>query len=155
MIMKTITKTATVTTERGTVVNMTTTTTRGFEMVNEELFNDGYNSTVKKAQVTEKTETILTIKGVEYNGYFSVLSAREQKEKGVYCIFYAKQNCGFSQVVYDILNTAIAGAKAEAETDQSWIDYRVRLAVAEAEEIEYYKNYNKVSNAMTLNGHSY
>ena len=47
--MKTITNKATITTERGTIVNMTVVTTRGFQIVDEELFNDGQNSIVKKA----------------------------------------------------------------------------------------------------------
>lgn len=153
--MKTTTKTTQVTTERGTVINMTTTVTRGFEMVEEELFNDGWNSTVKKAQVTEKTETVLNINGKNYKGFFTTGMPADVLKGCFGCFLAGSQPIGLSQIKYNELTALEAEAKKEAETDQSWIDYRVRKAVSEKEEAEYYKNYNRVSNAMTLNGHSY
>jgi len=151
--MKTITKTATITTEKGTVVNMKVTASRGFEMVNEELFNDGWNSTVKKGQVTEKTEIILTINKVDYKGQLDILPAKLQLDKGCYATFAGK--IGLSKTKYDELNSIVIAAEKEAESDQSWIDYMERKAKAEKEEAEYYRNYRKVENAMTLNGHTY
>lgn len=150
--MKTSTKQTTITTERGTVVNMTATVTRGFEMIDEELYNDGYNLTVKKAKVTQKTEVILTVNGKEYKGSFDILPAKMQAEKGCYATF---GNIGLSKTSYEKLTSVVAEAKKEAETDQSWIDYMERKAIAEKQEEEYYANYNRVENAMTLNGRTY
>lgn len=147
--MKTITKKATITTERGTVVNMTVTVTRGFEMVNEELFNDGWNSTVKKAQVTEKTEVVLNINGKDYKGFFTTSMPADVLKGCFGCFLAGTQPIGLSQVKYNELTSVVAEAKNEAETDQSWIDYCERKSTAEKGEIEYYANYKRVENAMT------
>ena len=153
--MKAITKQATITTEKGTVVNMTATVTRGFEMVNEELFNDGWNSTVKKAQITEKTDVVLNINGKDYKGYFTT-SMPSDVLKGCFgCFLAGTQPIGLSQVKYNDLTSVVAEATKEAETDQSWIDYSERKAISEKEESEYYTNYKRVENAMTLNGGTY
>jgi len=150
--MKTITKKATITTERGTVVNMTVVATRGFEIVDEELFNDGQNSIVKKGQVIKKTEVTLTIDGKDYEGSFIILPAKMQAENDCYGTF---ANNGFSQVKYNELTAIVAEAKKEAETDQSWIDYSERKAKAEKKETEYRENYKKIENMMTLNGRTW
>lgn len=143
--MKAITKTAEITTERGTLVKMTVTVTKGFEMVNEELFNDGWNSTVKTGKVTEKTETTLTVNGKDYKGCFDVLPARMQAEKGCYGTF---ANIGLSQVKYNELTTVVAEARKEAETDQSWIDYSERKAKADQASREYDKHVSEMKKAM-------
>jgi len=153
--MKAATRTATITTERGTVVKMTVIATRGFEMIDEELFNDGWNSIVKKAKVTEKTETILTINGKDYKGYFTTNMPADVLKGCFGCFLAGSQPIGLSQVKYNELITVFENAKKEAETDQSWIDYTERKARAEKEEIEYYKNRSIVENAMTLNGRTY
>jgi len=150
--MKTITKQTTITTERGTVVNMTTTASRGFEMVKRISYCDGDNVEIVKGEVTNDNTTILTINGKDYNGYFSVLNARMSSEKGCYAIF---GNVGLSERSYNLLMAVVNEAKLEAETDQSWIEYKERKAKAEKEEGEYYANKKAVENAMTLNGRTY
>ena len=150
--MKTITKKATITTERGTIVNMTVVATRGFEIVDEELFNDGQKSIVKKDQVINKTEVTLTINGKDYEDSFIILPTKMQAENDCYGTF---ANNGFSQVKYNELTAIVAEAKKEAETDQSWIDYSERKAKAEKKETEYRENYKKIENMMTLNGRTW
>jgi hypothetical protein len=153
--MKTATTTVTVTTERGTVVKMTTSVTRGFDMVDENLFNDGWNSIVKKAKVTEKTETTLTINGKDYKGYFTTNMPSDVLKGCFGCFLAGSQPIGLSQVKYNELIAVVESTKNEAETDQGWIDYAERKALAEKEEIEYHKNKKAVGNMMTLNGHTY
>ena len=150
--MKTITKKATITTERGTMVNMTVTATRGFQIVDEELFNDGQNSIVKKGQITKKTEVTLTVSGKDYEGSFIILPAQMQTEKGCYGTF---ANIALSKIKYDELTAIVDEAKKEAETDQSWIDYSIRKAKADKNENEYYENRKKIENMMTLNGRTW
>lgn len=147
--MKAITKKATITTERGTVVNMTATVTRGFEMVNEEVFNDGWNSTVKKAQVTEKTEVVLNINGKDYKGFFTNSMSADVLKGCFGCFLAGTQPIGLSQVKYNELTSVVAAAKNEAETDQSWINYCERKATAEKAEIEYYAHKKRVEKAMS------
>ena len=150
--MKTITKKATITTERGTMVNMTVIATRGFQIVDEELFNDGQNSIVKKGRVTEKTEVTLTVNGKDYQGSFIILPAQMQAEKGCYGTF---ANIALSRIKYNELTAIVAEAKKQAETDQSWINYSERKAKAEKKETEYRENYKKIENMMTLNGRTW
>jgi hypothetical protein len=50
--MKTTTKTTTVTTSRGTVIPVTATSIRGFEMVNKTYFCDGNNVTITVGRKT-------------------------------------------------------------------------------------------------------
>lgn len=147
--MKAITKKATITTERGTVVNMTATVTRGVEMVNEELFNDGWNLTVEKAQVTEKTEVVLNINGKDYKGFFTTCMPAHVLKGCFGCFLAGTQPIGFSQVKYNDLTSVVAAAKNEAETDQSWINYCAREAAAEKAEIEYYAHKKRVEDAMS------
>jgi hypothetical protein len=151
--MKTSTNTTTIITERGTEVKMTTTSKRGFEMVKEVSFCDGDNVEIEKGKETNENVTILTINGKDYKGYARILPSQIQKEKGCYAIF--SDRVGLSQRTYDILSDLVLATSVDAETDQSWIDYSDCKAKAEKEEIEYYKNYKRVENAMTLNGKTY
>ena len=117
-------------------------------MVNEELFNDGWNSIVKTGKVTEKTETTLTVNGKDYKGCFNVLPAKMQAEKGCYGTF--ANIIGLSQAKYNELTAVVAEARKEAETDQSWIEFQTKKAKSLKAEIEYQKNYNIVKNAMSF-----
>lgn len=153
--MKNITKSATITTERGTVVNMTVNAIRGFAVVEEEVYNDGWNSTVKSNQVTEKTEIVLVINGKNYKGSFTT-NMPASVLKGCYGVFLAgNQPIGLSKEKYNELTAIVSEARKEAETDQSWIDYSERKAKAEKEEREYYAHAKAVDNMMTLNGRTY
>lgn len=140
-----ITKKATITTERGTVVNMTATVTRG--VADEEISNDGL--TVKKAQVTEKTEVVLNINGKDYKGFFTT-SMPSNVLKGCFgCFLAGKQPIGLSEAKYNELTSVVAEATKEAETDQSWINYCEAQAIAEKVESEYYANKKIIEKAMS------
>jgi len=153
--MKNITKSATITTERGTVVNMTVNASRGFAIVEEEVYNDGWNSTVKSNQVTEKTEIVLVINGKSYKGSFTT-DMPASVLKGCYGVFLAgSQPIGLSKEKYNDLTAVVAEARKEAETDQSWIDYRAKVAQSEKEAREYDAHVKAVNNMMTLNGRTY
>ena len=109
---------------------------RGFQIVDEGLFNDGQNSVVKKGRVTEKTEVALTVKGKDYKGSFIILPAKMQVEND-YCGTFA--NIALSQIRYNELTAIAAEAKKETETDQSWIDYSERAAKAEKKKLNITK----------------
>jgi len=115
--MKTITKQTTVTTERGTVIEMTVTAVRGFEMVKEVAFCDGDNIEITKGKKTNETNIVLLINGKEYQGFLTDNWSPVNKiafVAGKAIIPLSKQN-------YDELMSVIIDAKEEAETDNTWI----------------------------------
>lgn len=153
--MKTITNTKTITTEKGTVINMTTTSKRGFEVVKEISFCDGDNVEISKGREINETKTVLLINGNEYEGYFSTHFAPVIL-KGFYGLFSSsKQSVGLSEDKYNELNNVVESTKKEAEMDIDWKMYQERKQQAQKEENEYEANYKAVEKMMTLNGNTY
>ena len=147
--MKTSTRTAAITTERGTVVNMTVTATRGFEIVNEVSFCDGDNINITRGQKTEKTETVLAINGKNYAGYFTT-NMQKSDLKGCFgCFLAGNQPIGLSEAKYNELIAVVAEARKEAETDQSWIDYSERKAKADQASRQYDRHVAEMKKAMS------
>jgi len=136
--MKTITNTITITTERGTVVDMTVTALRGYEIVKEVSFCDGHNVEIEKGKEVDETTIVLVINGKDYEGYFTTnMTANELK--GCYGVFLAgSQPVGLSQVKYNELTDVVNATKKEAETDETWIDYKIK----EAENIKMNQYYD-------------
>jgi hypothetical protein len=153
--MKTITKTTTATTEKGTALNLTITVKRGWEKVTEHLYNDGWESDVEKMKEIRETTTTIEANGQKFTGEFStgMFVPAEYKKQGVFAIFANK--IGLSERVYNELNSICEEAKKEAETDDSWIALQAKKEQAKKEEEEYYKNSKAVENMMTLNGKTY
>lgn len=153
--MKTVVKTATATTERGTVINLRVTVTRGWEKVIEHLYNDGWESAVEKMKVTEKTDVVSVVNGNSYKGDFEtgIFVPGDYKKQGVFAILGNK--IGVSERVFNELSPVIESAITEAETDETWMAYVSRKAQAEKEEEEYYKHLKGVENMMTLKGRTY
>ena len=114
--MKTTTNTTTITTERGTVVKMTTTSTRSFDMVKEVNFCDGDNVEIEKGKETNTDTTILTVNGKDYKGYFTTKMTSDVL-KGCFGVFLAgSQPIGLSQAKYTELVDLVNATKKEAET---------------------------------------
>ena len=143
--MKTTVKQTTATTEKGTVINMTVTAIRGFEMVDVELFNDGDNSIVKQGKETNKTTVVLTINGKNYEGTLSVMPVQMQKERGCYAIF---GNIGLSEKVYNELNSVVLEAKKEAEEDATWLELQAKKEANYKMNAEYDAHVKMMNNAM-------
>lgn len=153
--MKTTVKTASATTEKGTVLNLTVTAKRGWEEVAEHLYNDGDESDVKVMKEINETTIVLEANGQEFTGSFTtgMFVPDEYKSKGVYAIFAEK--IGLSERVYNELNAAREEAIAEAETDENWIAYQAKKAQAMKDGEEYERHCKDIENAMTLNGRTY
>lgn len=153
--MKTITKTTTATTERGTALNLTVTVKRGWEKVSEHLYNDGWESDIEKMKEIEETITTIEASGQKFTGEFStgMFVPAEYKKQGVFAIFANK--IALSEKVYNELHSVFEEATKEAETDESWIALQAKKEQSRKEEEEYNKHYNAVENMMTLNGKTY
>jgi hypothetical protein len=146
--MKTTTNTTTITTERCTVVKMTTTSIRSFDLVKEISFCDGDNVEIEIGKETIEDTTVLTINGKDYKGYFTTkMTANELK--GCYGVFLAgRQPIGLSQVKYNELIDLVNATKKEAETDESWMKFKARELKAIKEEIEYDNHVKAVEEMM-------
>lgn len=144
--MKAITKTTTVTTEKGTVLNMTVIAKRGWEEATEPVWVDESINRTSKKEINNTTITIM-VSGQKYEGSFSTFVPNEYKSKGVYAIFAGK--IGLSERVYNELNTAREEAIAEAETDENWIEYQALKAQSLKAEEEYQRHHRAVENMMT------
>ena len=153
--MKTTTNTTTITTEKGTVVKMTTTAIRGFEMVKETSFCDGNNVEIEKGKETNENITVLTINGKDYKGYFTTNMPADVLKGCFGCFLAGRQPIGLSKSKYNELIDLVNLTKKEAETDETWIALQAKKAQSLKEEEEYYKNRKAVENAMTLNGKTY
>jgi hypothetical protein len=173
--MKTIKKQITVTTERGTEVNMTVTAVRGYEEITEKVWVDEYVECKSKKEINETTiESV--VNGVTYKGGLYTIIPEKYKSQGVHAILADKigvskavyeslnavgvhailaDKIGVSKAVYESLNAVIASAKAEAETDADWIAYKEMKKRALEEEEAYYKHAKNVEDMMTLNGKTY
>lgn len=151
--MKTIIRTSTVTTEKGTQLNLTVTASRGYEEVTEKVWIDEY---VERTSKKEINETIISIKVNDqiYTDTFRVLRSDEAKKYNNQ-IYAAFGKIGISETIYNQFCNIVAEAKAEAETDVNWIEFQIKKAQALKEEKEYYNHVKAVYNMMTLNGKSY
>ncbi len=145
--MKTVTKTTTVTTEKGTVLNMTVTAKRGWEEATEHLYNDGNESDVKVMKEINETTTIIMVSGQKYEGSFSTFVPEKYKKQGVYALFASK--IGLSKNVYDSLIAVVNDAIKEAETDENWTEFQTLRAQSLKAEEEYYRHHRAVENMMS------
>lgn len=153
--MKTITRQTTATTEKGTVLNLTVTATRGWEKVKETIFSDGWNTEVEKMKEINETNIAIEVNGQVFDGSFRILQGAEKAHYNnqVHASFAGK--IGASEIVYNQLNSCISEAKKEAETDENWIALQAQKEQSRKEELEYYRHSNAVENMMTLNGRTY
>lgn len=153
--MKTIARSVQATTEKGTLLTLNVTVTRGFENVKETSFADGWNVDVTKGKVTNTTECVISANGTNYTGHFTT-KVPSSMLKGCYGLFItSKQPLGLSREVYNILNNCVIEAVAEAETDESYQAYLDRKKAHYAAEAEYDRQTRLIDNAMTLNGKTY
>jgi len=144
--MKTITKTTTVTTERGTILNMTVIAKRGWEEATEPVWVDESVSFTSKKEVNETT-IVLEANGQEFTGSFSTFVPDKYKKQGVYALFANK--IGLSKNVYDSLIAVVNDAIKEAETDENWIEYQALKAQSLKAEEEYQRHHRAVENMMS------
>lgn len=153
--MTTIIKTATATTEKGTLLTMTVTATRGWEKVNETVYSDGWNTEVEAMKETNETTIKIEAQGRTFTGHFNsgMFIPADYKKQGVFATFsFNGGTIGLSERVYNELYSAVEAARKEAETDESWIKLQAKKAQAAAEEAEYDRHVKAVENMMTLNG---
>jgi hypothetical protein len=156
--MKTITKTASATTEKGTILSMVVTASRGWEKVKETIYSDGWNTEVETMKETNTTEITITAQGREFKGHFNtgVLVPADYRKQGVFATFsFGNGALGLSERVYNELNTVVEAAKAEAEADENWMKLQAKKAQAQKEVEEYDRHVKAVENMMTLNGRTY
>ncbi len=144
--MKTITKTTTVTTENGTVLNMTVVAVRGYEEVTQPVWVDETVERTSRQEINETT-TIILVSGQKYEGSFSTFVPDAYKSKGVYAIFAGK--IGLSERVYNELNAAREEAIAEAETDENWIVFQTLRAQSLKAEEDYQRQHRAVEKMMS------
>ncbi len=150
--MKTIEKTAAVTTERGTVINYTVTATRGYDEVVESVWADQYVD-VRAKKITNETSITAIVNGKSYKGWLSTLVPESLKKQGVHALLC--NTLGVSKAVHDAIKVTVDAAISEAETDAGWQEYKAEEEQAMKEEMEYYRHKKAVENMMTLNGSSY
>ncbi len=150
--MKTITATATATTEKGTILNLTITSIRGWEEVTEKVWVDEYREVKNKKEI-KKDEIIIEANGQKISGQFTTAISNEHKKQGLYAIFGGK--IGLSEKVYNELKSVCDAAIREAETDADWLQYKALEKAAIEAEIQRIKDMEKIENMMTLNGRTY
>ena len=155
--MKTATRKATVTTARGTEINITVTATRGAETKEENVYCDGYNVTVKKEVVTEKTNITLSFTGQTLSGCLT--RKRPSPKTPVFYGYFLgdddKTVMPFDENVYATIENCKNEAETEAETDGSYTEYAIRQEATLREDQEYDEHVKRVENMMTLNGRTY
>jgi hypothetical protein len=144
--MKTITKTTTVTTERGTVLNMTVVAVRGYEEVTQPVWVDETVERTSRQEISKTTISIL-VSGQNYEGSFSTFVPVQYKKQGVYALFANK--IGLSRSVYDSLIAVVNDAIKEAETDENWIEYQALKAQSLKAEEEYQRHHRAVEKMMS------
>lgn len=153
--MKTITKTTTATTEKGTVLNLTVTVNRGYEDVTKKVWIDEYVEQTRKEEINE-TNMVISAAGRNIRGSFSTFIGQDLRAKGCYGMFHGDGVViGLSEKVYNELYSVVRQAIAEAETDENWQQLMAMRAKAEAAEEEYKKHVESVDKMMTLNGRTY
>ena len=148
--MKTATKTATATTSRGTVINITATATRGFEMRDEVSFCDGDNVPVKVGHKTNDTDVTLEFAGKKLTGSISTRKP-SPSTPDFFGYFLADDNktvMPFDEGVYNVMLNCKNGAVKEAETDGSWIAQMAKEAENIKMNIEYDAHVEAVENMM-------
>lgn len=150
--MTTIEKTAAVTTERGTVINLTVTATRGYDEAVEKVWADQYVN-VKAKKVANDTSITATVNGKSYKGWLSTLVPASLREQGVHALLC--NTFGISKQVHDAIKEIVDAAISEAESDAGWIEYKAEEEQAMNDEMEYYRHKKAVENMMTLNGRTY
>lgn len=158
--MKTITKQTTVTTERGTVLNMTVTAKRGWEKTKEVSYCDGDNVEVESMKKVKETIVSFEISGVQYNGQFGATGnfvPVDLKKQGVYALFSTSKGgqIAMSERVYNELNAVIESAIKESETDENWLKYQKQIEESLKQNREYEQAQIEIDNMMTLNGKTY
>jgi hypothetical protein len=144
--MKAITKTTTVTTEKGTVLNMTVVAERGYEETTQPVWVDESVESTSKKEINNTTITIM-VSGQKYEGSFSTFVPEKYKKQGVYALFASK--IGLSKNVYDSLIAVVNDAIKEAETDENWTEFQTLRAQSLKAEEEYYRHHRAVENMMS------
>lgn len=144
--MKTIVKTASATTERGTSLFLTVVAKRGYEEVTQPVWVDESVSFTSKKEVNETT-IVLEANGQKYEGSFSTFVPNKYKKQGVYALFANK--IGLSKNVYDSLIAVVNDAIKEAETDENWIEYQALKAQSLKAEEEYQRHHRAVEKMMS------
>jgi hypothetical protein len=144
--MKTITKTTTVTTERGTILNMTVIAKRGWEEATEPVWVDETVERTSRQEISKTTISIL-VSGQNYEGSFSTFVPDKYKKQGVYALFASK--IGLSKKVYDSLIAVVNDAIKEAETDENWIEFQTLRAQSLKAEEEYQRHHRAVEKMMS------
>ncbi len=155
--MKTATKTTTVTTTRGSVISVTATSTRGFEMVNETSFCDGDNIEIKIGRKTNNDILTLEFPGMKLTGYLTTRKPSPTTPTffGYFISDRDKKVLPLDADVYNAILASVIEAKKDAETDQTWIDQMSVEANQDKINREYDAHVKAVNNRMTLNGRTY
>jgi hypothetical protein len=144
--MKAITKTTTVTTEKGTVLNMTVVAERGYEETTQPVWVDESVESTSKKEINNTTITIM-VSGQKYEGSFSTFVPEKYKKQGVYALFASK--IGLSKNVYDSLIAVVNDAIKEAETDGNWKEFQTLRAQSLKAEEEYQRHHRAVEKMMS------
>ena len=144
--MKAIVKTASATTERGSILSMTVVAKRGWEEATEPVWVDESVSFTSKKEENETT-IVLEVNGQKYEGSFSTFVPEKYKKQGVYALFASK--IGLSRSVYDALIAVVNDAIKEAETDENWTEFQTLRAQSLKAEEEYQRHHRAVENMMS------
>lgn len=145
--MKTIEKTAAVTTERGTVINYTVTATRGLHEVVESVWADQYVD-VRTNQPINETVITAVVNGKEYKGWLSTVVPAGLKRQGVHALLC--NALGVSKAVYEAIKATVDAAIREAETDAGWMEHKALEEQAMKAEMEYERRKKAVEDMMNI-----
>lgn len=145
--MKKITKTSTVKTERGTVINYTVTATRGYDEGAQSVWAD-QPIQVKAKKVTNETSITAVVNGKSYKGWLSTQVPEALKKQGVHALLCNK--LGVSKAVYEAIKATVDAAISEAETDAGWMQYKKAEAEEEQAMMEYDRRKKAVEDMMNI-----
>jgi len=154
--MKTSESKNTVTTKRGSIIEITATSTRGYDVVEEVSYCDGDNVTVIRGKETKINSLVIVINGqLTLNGYITTVAPANAPESYGYFISNNNKLIPIDQDVYDVMHNCKIAAAVAAETDTSWSEMRTRQIEQNQIDIEYENHVKGVENMMTLNGKTY
>lgn len=155
--MKTSESKNSVTTKRGSVIEITATSTRHYEMIDEVSYCDGDNVTISRGKETKCDKLVIVISNdLTLSGHITRIAPIVNCPKS-YGYFVSDNNklMPIDEDVYNVMMGCVNAARVEAEKDTEWSAMRRRQIEAEEVNARYHDHVNNVDRMMTLNGRTY
>lgn len=151
--MKEIKKTKQFTTESGTKMIFKCVVSRGWELVEKEMWADEPIKISSKEPISVNRLSI-DVDGLHFDGTFTINSESKRKATGVFASFGGKPQggqflmVGLSEQNYNMLKAIVDDAVKEAEQDSDWKEYVEKCKADEAEQEEYDKSREEMKRIM-------